>query len=171
MITPTLTVGQMLFRRSRELILVHFDFLNRKRNRTDRTYRTYRKKLLILWVLLVLLVLYDLYPYTSRPHACGCVPQLLVVFEGVLGFHILVHNLPDGLDHRNGGLGLEDISSHVHARRTVRDRVVSHAQGVELRQFLASGDHDRDRAGRGDRLETRDIVGFYEGGAQLGQDS
>ena len=66
---------------------------------------------------------------------------------------VLVHDLPDRLDHRDGGVGLEDVAAHVDAGGALLDRVVGHRQGVEFRELLAAGDDDRHRAGGGDRVE------------------
>ena len=64
-----------------------------------------------------------------------------------------------GLNHGHRRVGLEDVSSHVHAGRALVHGAIGHGQGVELGKFLASGDDDWHGTSGGDFLEARlDIV-------------
>src|SRR5258708_25628935 len=80
--------------------------------------------------------------------------ELLVQLERLLRFLVPVNDGADRLDHGNRVVGLECIASHVDARRALVDRLIGHRQGLELRQLLAPGDHDRYRAAGADALET-----------------
>src|SRR5437016_8419707 len=49
------------------------------------------------------------------------VAQRLVQVVRLLGLHHLVDDRADGLDHRDGRVGLEDVASHVHAGGALGD--------------------------------------------------
>ena len=93
----------------------------------------------------------------------------LIHLVGLLGGIALVDHLADGLGHPGRTVGLEDISSHIHAMGAFLDRPVSHLQGLQLGQLLAAGDDDGHRAGGGHPLEPVAVVALDEVGAVLGQ--
>ena len=95
--------------------------------------------------------------------------DFLVDLVGLGGGIALVHDLADGLGHAGGAVGLEDVAAHVHAVGALLDGAVGHLQGVQLRQLLAAGDDDGDRAGRRYPLKTVVVVALDDVGAVLRQ--
>ena len=75
--------------------------------------------------------------------------QIVGVFRALA----LVNNGAHGMQHRQRRIGLEDVTSHVHARRALLDRKVRHAQRILLRQLLAASDEDGHRTRRRELLE------------------
>ena len=89
--------------------------------------------------------------------------------KGLLGGVAPVDHLADGLGHTGRTVGLEDISSHIHAMGAFLDRPVSHLQGLQLRKLLSSGDDDGDRACGSHALKAVAVVALYDIGAVFRQ--
>ena len=52
---------------------------------------------------------------------------------------------PNGFDHTDRRIGLENVTSHIDADGAVTDRVVGQFESFEFRRLLAAGDDDRNR--------------------------
>ena len=70
----------------------------------------------------------------------------LVAVERLIDGRAVVDDFANGEEHRDGGIRLEDIASHIDAGGALVDRVLRELERVAFRQFLAARDHDRDRA-------------------------
>ena len=92
--------------------------------------------------------------------------------EALLRRQAFMHHPAHRFHHRDRVLALEDVAAHVHAARALLDGVVAHLQRVELRQLLATRDHDRHRAAAGDRLKAFvRVVALHHVRAELRHDA
>ena len=67
------------------------------------------------------------------------------ILEEFVSFPIrktFMDDLADRLAHLDSMVALENIPAHVDSSRALRDRPVSHGQGLVLRQLLAAGHDD-----------------------------
>ena len=69
--------------------------------------------------------------------------EVVVHLEALCRRQAFMHHAANGLHHADRCIALEDVAAHIDAVRTLLDGVVAHRQRIELRELLATGDHDR----------------------------